>query len=618
MTLDPRERNSWQGLFDLLQPPTGYRLSAAIGTSFGLSIEGLTAALLAMSDADPETLASEPVAGVMAVTRLRSKVRMLVHPGTISSSMQGGSSRFVALLDRMILEVEPPAGLFHPKVWALRFDKVGPDRAADPASQGRLVVSSRNLSSSTAFELGTVLEGRPAEGTRQGSAFSGDVADALMAWLRVGKLRVPADVWQLPAFVRRLELDVPSEAADELRLRWQGQGRRPLAQGLPRRLGRALVVSPFLRPEFVTDLLDRTPQVQLVSTRESLDELDDATMARLDAARVSQGTSALYHVTELGEPDDGYIDGVHAKLVLVEDPQGRSTTFVGSANGTGPGWGLGGPMNVEAMVEMAPGIGIDEFSRAFIRESKTKVHPWIREYDRSAQTEPDETLKAERRLLAALRQAATLDFVLTYDAAARRLRLAVTPTKRGASTTKSADDGPVFAAAPLLLSDAPTAWTPLPELSGSPRVFDDVDIDKVTAFVVLRARSREMNLERSRLVIARLEMLEEDLDRRDDAVRREIMAQADPAAVLNALVKGLSYLGAPGSHRDRNRRPSGKSLRQVLGEATLERLLQAVALQPDLVDEIRLLLAGLGDLTLQALCEDLEAVLQQIRSEAAS
>ena len=31
--LDPRDRKSWQGFLDLLQPPVGYRLSAALGTS---------------------------------------------------------------------------------------------------------------------------------------------------------------------------------------------------------------------------------------------------------------------------------------------------------------------------------------------------------------------------------------------------------------------------------------------------------------------------------------------------------------------------------------------------------------------------------------------------------
>ena len=92
--LDPRKRESWQGFLDLLQPPAGYRLAAAIGTSFGLSVDVLTAALLSMSEADGEALAREPVAGVMAITRQRHKVRVLVHPGTISASPHAGSRRF--------------------------------------------------------------------------------------------------------------------------------------------------------------------------------------------------------------------------------------------------------------------------------------------------------------------------------------------------------------------------------------------------------------------------------------------------------------------------------------------------------------------------------------------
>ena len=58
------------------------------------------------------------------------------------------------------------------------------------------------------------------------------------------------------------------------------------------------------------------------------------------------------------------------------------------------------------MAEMRPGIGLDRFVMGFIRESKTKVHPWIVEYDRSARTEPDSSKEAERRVLAALRDVA--------------------------------------------------------------------------------------------------------------------------------------------------------------------------------------------------------------------
>jgi hypothetical protein len=198
VTLDPRERKSWEGLFDLLQPPQGYRLSAALGTSFGLSIDALTAGLLAMCDADGETLASDPVAGVMAVTRLQSKVRVLVHPGTVAGGTQIGKARFVAMLDRVIVELEQPVGLFHPKVWALKFDRVGAPSSSQPSTVGRIVVSSRNLSASTCFEMGAVFEGIPVPDGASGSRFGVDETSRTAGSLALAAVR-PAARTRRPA-----------------------------------------------------------------------------------------------------------------------------------------------------------------------------------------------------------------------------------------------------------------------------------------------------------------------------------------------------------------------------------------------------------------------------------
>ena len=615
MTLDPRDRKSWQGLFEVFQPPSGYRLSAALGTSFGLSLDALVAALLAMGEADPDTLATEPVAGVMAATRLRSRVRILVHPGTISGSSYAGSNRFVALLDRMIVEVAPRSGLFHPKVWALRFQKVGYGRPTEPQFRGRLVVSSRNLGPSSSFELGTVLEGLPATKPEDASPASTDFAEALTEWLKAGNASVPAEVRQLPSFIRGLELDIPHEARDGLRLHWQGGSRQQLAMALPERLKRVLVVSPFVRPDFVASLVSRASELQFVSTREALDALDDGTVASVEALAPASGTPALYHVTDLREPDDpegGYIDGVHAKLLVAEEGDGRSVTFVGSANATGPGWGLAGAGNIEAMVEMRPGIDIDAFTAAFVRESKAKLHPWIAEYDRSAKAEADPESEMERTLLRALRQAAALKFALSYDSETQELRLSVQlPTRAQWLSEPSCN----YAVAPLLITDLPGAWTPLLDLASASRKFDAVPIDKVTGFVAIRARSDNPPLERTRLTLASLQLSEDELDRRDDAVRREIMATADPSAVLNALVKGLAYLPADLGTDPKSRQKGGYTLQQILVDASLERLLQAVALQPDLVEEMRLLLGSL-DGPFRQLCDDLKYAVSRVRSEA--
>ena len=226
MNLNPEDRKNWQGFLDLLQPPPGYRLGGALGTTFGLSIDALTAALLSMCDADGEELASNPVAATMAITRLTHKLRVLVHPATITGPAPTvGSNSFIALLDRLVVEVQPTSGLFHPKVWAMRFEHIGPPTHGRPREVGRVLVGSRNLTGSTSFELGAMFEGTVANDGADVSELSRDVARALREWLTATTVRYPEPVWRLPEFIGRLAFEVPHEANALLRLRWQGGAR---------------------------------------------------------------------------------------------------------------------------------------------------------------------------------------------------------------------------------------------------------------------------------------------------------------------------------------------------------------------------------------------------------
>jgi hypothetical protein len=269
---------------------------------------------------------------------------------------------------------------------------------------------------------------------------------------------------------------------------------------------------------------------------------------------------------------------------------------------------------VEAVVEMRPGIDLDRFVSSFIRESKAKLHPWIAEYDRSDKRDVDPVYEMERLLLRALREAATLKFTMTYHSDAQELRLFVQLPARAQWLSEPACE---YFAAPLLLAERPDAWTPLRDLASASRLFDATPIERVTSFVAIRAASKNPPLERTRLALASLELSEGALNQRDEAIRQEIIANADPAAVLNALVKGLAYLPTGTGSEKSARRSGGHTLQQVLADACLERLLQAVALQPDLVHEMRQLLGSL-DGPFRQLCDDLEHVVARVRNEATS
>ena len=84
--------------------------------------------------------------------------------------------------------------------------------------------------------------------------------------------------------------------------------------------------------------------------------------------------------------------------------------------------------------------------------------------------------------------------------------------------------------------------------------------------------------------------------------------------VLNALVRGLAHVrsadpkGGTGGH-------TRGGLRELLAETTLERLLQAVALDPSLIREMRLLLEPLHGEPMMKLCDELEEASRLVNAE---
>jgi hypothetical protein len=613
VTVDPRDRKSWQGFLDLLRPPPGYRVVAALGTTFGLSFDALTAALLAMLGTDGEELARDPVAGVIAITRLRASVRVLVHPGTISNPIQAMPKRLIGLLDRFIADVKPKSGLFHPKVWALRFRRIEASASSGTDEKGRVFVCSRNLTGSRSFELSAAFEG-PAGIDAAVTPFARDVAGAIQAWLDASSRPAPDAISELPAFVRRLSFDVPHEARDRMRFHWQGLGRAPLDNQLRSQCDRVVVVAPFVRRDFVSTMLARTRELRIVSTSECLDELDDLTFDNIEERGRDQGTPVLYQVDEHGDPEDACIEGIHAKLVMTESPT-DSVTLVGSANATGPGWGFAGPANVEAMAELRPGITIKAFVKAFLFESKDKPHPWVSVYDRSARTEPDPTRELERRLLGALRDVGMLELTLRYDETQRRLSLSRKLQTRTVTIPIKTTKDFVLELAPLSLAEQQDVWQPLDALAARELVFENVTLGDVTAFVSVRARNQSPPMERTRVVLARLHMSAADLDRRDEIARQHLLADADPAAVLLALIRGLAHLRSGDGSRGSGGTRGGHTVQQLLADTSLERVLQAVAEDRTIVSDLRILVGPSGDAAFQLFCNELDEACKAIDAE---
>ena len=123
--LEPRDRSL---LLDQLRPPVGYKLDFAIGTTFTLDLVALLGAPLAFALLDRTDregrLAPDPVALIEALRRNADKFIVFCQAGRIAVPPVDRS--LLTMLERNVVEVTPrTGGVFHPKVWALRF--LGPD-----------------------------------------------------------------------------------------------------------------------------------------------------------------------------------------------------------------------------------------------------------------------------------------------------------------------------------------------------------------------------------------------------------------------------------------------------------------------------------------------------------
>ena len=152
--LRPDERTH---LLELLRPPSGCQLDCAVGTTFSLDL--ISALMLPLSFAffDWEEmdgkLVADPLALLEALRRYGNRFTVFCQSGQIR--LPQNYQPLVTFLEPCIYDVVPPdpEGVFHPKVWALRF------LAQDGAVRYRVLCLSRNLTFDRCWDTVVALDG---------------------------------------------------------------------------------------------------------------------------------------------------------------------------------------------------------------------------------------------------------------------------------------------------------------------------------------------------------------------------------------------------------------------------------------------------------------------------
>jgi len=124
--LEPEDRLL---LLDALRPPPGYSFDRAVGTTFTLDLVALliTPVAFALFDVEAEDgrIAANPIAVLESVRRFASKITVFTQAGLIR--VPPAFRIAYAYLERSVVAVKAPkpGGIFHPKVWVIRF--IAPD-----------------------------------------------------------------------------------------------------------------------------------------------------------------------------------------------------------------------------------------------------------------------------------------------------------------------------------------------------------------------------------------------------------------------------------------------------------------------------------------------------------
>ena len=348
--LDPRERTV---LLEALRPPEGAELDAAIGTTFSLDLSALLTAPLAFTVFDQEgadgRLTADPLVLLESLRQFAERITIFCQAGRIAVPKQ--HRPLFGYLERSVVEVAAPreGGVFHPKVWLLRF------RAAEGEALYRFLCLSRNLTFDSSWDTVLVLDGR-LEAERK-NAFNanhplGDfIRDLPSMAVRPVADDVRSRVAQMQDEVRRVRFTAPPWA-DELQFRplgIRGYQKWPF----PENERPMMVVSPFVSAGALKRLAEGRKGCVLVSRDVALEGVPPEVLARFDRVCFLSDDTEPEEVAE-ESADDGdaageeTLRGLHAKLYVMDDGW-HARLWTGSANATEAAFAR----NVEFLVELA-------------------------------------------------------------------------------------------------------------------------------------------------------------------------------------------------------------------------------------------------------------------------
>ncbi|CAM3787229.1 hypothetical protein [Smaragdicoccus niigatensis] len=334
--------NEMAMLRDALKPPAGMQLDAAVGTTFTLDLTALLAIPVAATlDQEPNDDRAEILE---TIRRYSDSTVLFCQAGAISVPARYREA--LTFVEQTVVEVKKPKnGIFHPKMWALRFTNHG-------SVHHRVLVLSRNLTFDRAWDIIIRID----EDDDGVSTFdSSDLVEFLQSLepqaARLMTTKQKELVRSLTTSITDAKLAIPRPFESGRFLSLPGRGRdRPFRGGSDN----ALAISPFLSASSASRFFKDAKRSAVVSRTAALNASASGLTGVRRTLRLRDDFFDIQRDLETGldDPVEGEDErpamrGLHAK-VLVKDRGSRSTSWFGSTNLTQGAFAT----NVEFLVEL--------------------------------------------------------------------------------------------------------------------------------------------------------------------------------------------------------------------------------------------------------------------------
>ncbi|QDU46848.1 hypothetical protein Mal52_53710 [Symmachiella dynata] len=416
--LEPTDRRL---LFELLRPPTGYRLSCAVGTTYSLDLLALLVTPLAFTLFDCETkegkLTATPTALLESLRRYADNVTLFCQAGKIQPPTK--ARQLFGYLEQCVVEVAAPlGGVFHPKLWVLRFEPVGQKPDDEWPIEYRVLCPSRNLTFDRSWDTMLAIDGTywPREPR---SAENAPLAQMISQLPDLAVRQPTTETYRQHAELIAKELPrvafEPPEGSNSIRfwpLGLESRDQWPFEEPMDR----LLVISPFVS-DGLLNRLSQDVETTIISRAEELMRLTPETLEQLtarytldpaaesdvpDSAGSEEPVEFANEATEEGQTNEetaqdagqDNLSGLHAK-VYIADQEGEGHIWTGSANATDAAFGK----NVEILVEL---VGKHEeygVEAVLDPQNKNGLHTLLQPFVRPQENEVDEVAEKLERLL---------------------------------------------------------------------------------------------------------------------------------------------------------------------------------------------------------------------------